>query len=104
MIKISDVNYEIFSIDPNAQLSVGDVVDLSVSDNMIVVIKSNGVHPIGVIEYFYGQDKVVVRFTQHKGITDNFDVNEIYPVNANLYVENGKFTTALNKNKCCVGM
>lgn len=90
---------------PAAQnVKKGDVIQLTVENNAVCLIKSDGTAPLGfltkkikivdkktrAIKRYVGE----VRHGRSIWETDNFDVRQRYPINANLYIDqNGMFTT-----------
>lgn len=94
----------------------GDVVQLTVENNSIYLIKSDGTAPLGFltrkVKVIDKKSKAIKRYigeVRHgRSIweTDNFDVQQRYPVNANLYInQNGVFTpTRPTENHPAIGM
>ena len=82
----------------------GDIVQLTVENNSVCLVKSNGLAPLGFltkkVKVVSKKTKAIKRYVgevRHgRSIweTDNFDVQQRYPINANLYIDqNGAFTT-----------
>ena len=85
------------------------VVQNIVIDNQVYVDLSNGSAPLGIVRHIeknmYDEMKAEVVFKRMFMETYSFDRQERYPVNANLYVSDGLFTTkAKSVNHPCVGM
>lgn len=100
-----DNNLPVFQVAKNVKIRRGDVVQLAVEDNQVVLIKSNGLAPLGFaisvfadLEYnVYPNTDVLharVEFKRLSVSTDNYEKYCIYPVNSNLYIsDSGLFTT-----------
>ncbi len=112
-------NYPQFQVSKNVKLSVGDIADLQIEDNQVVVTKSKGVAPIGFITSVFadGSNPVnswnnpavltaTVEFRRFVGYTDQYETTQVYPTNAHLYVsEAGLLTTRRpSENHPSVGM
>lgn len=74
----------------------GDVVQFTTNYDSRILVKSNGLAPYGIVagkrlvnDYFH------VEILLGRGVveTNNYDDAQFYPINANLFVENGRFTT-----------
>lgn len=104
MIKVVTdiVNAVQFPVAPNVKK--GDVVQLTVESNSVCLVKSDGTAPLGFltrrIKVVGKKTKAIKRYVgevrhgRSVWETDNFDVRQRYPVNANLYInQDGAFTT-----------
>lgn len=106
MLKFTTGYVGSLEFEPLDKLKIGDIAQLDVIGNKVVAIKSNGLCPFGVvvkkIKVLNKKSRTIkrhaVRVIFHRVAlkTDNYDVFQKYPVNANLFVnEDGKFTTKL---------
>jgi hypothetical protein len=90
-----------FLVHPNATFSPGMVAQLIVADSQVVATVSDGTAPIGIIDDIRdqhddstkGTNRMTVWGTRMIFQTDMYDHQAEYPLNANLYVEHGLFTT-----------
>lgn len=106
MLEINN-NLPEFSVSKNSKVSLGDIVDLTVEGNQVVVVKSKGISPIGFVTRLYTDLSLPensmtnrefitasVEFRKITGRTDLYETNQLYPISANLYVsEAGELTT-----------
>ena len=111
-----DNKLPIFQLGKDSDIKDGDIVQLSIENNSIVLIKSDGQSPIGWVKKILTanystliRDDILfaeIIFTRFFGYTDNFESDQIYPTNANLYVSsNSKLTTKkYHSNQYPVGM
>lgn len=94
-----NTNHPSFPISKNTKLSFGDIVQLMIEDNMVVLTKSDGTAPIGFVTSINGyvnqdRDRATIIFTRFYGQSDQYETTKVYPTNANLYVsEDGLLTT-----------
>lgn len=110
----SNANIGKFDLSPN--LKNGDVIQLTVKDNSVCLVKSNGVSPFGIllkkVRVVDKKTKTVKRsigkvaFSRCLIETDNYDVSQRYPINANLFInQHGQFTTfRLTENHQAIGI
>lgn len=93
-----------------AEISRGDVAQLTEYNNQVFAVKSNGSSPIGIVEKKVKIVKKKSRKIKRHAVkiiynrcliqTDNYDVNESYPLGANLFINNhGQFTTRQPSSK-----
>lgn len=94
MIEIYDGAKQYYhTIKSGIDLKVGEIVQLIVENNKIVIDRSDGTAPLGYICRVFDDGRAYVEFQRSMLRTDMYDPSELYPLNANLYVFNGLFTT-----------
>ncbi len=81
-----------------SKLEIGQIAQLVVEGNKIVIEKSDGLAPYGIVtvieaDPFLPRDRAWLSVERAIITTDQFVISEAYPLNANLYVTNGLFTT-----------
>lgn len=85
-------------IKTGSKLEIGQIAQLVVEGNKIVIEKSDGTAPYGIVTNiesnpFLSRDRAWVSIDRALVTTDQYETSEPYPLNANLYVSNGLFTT-----------
>ena len=102
-------------IDPENKIKIGDIGQLTVKNNTVILTKSDGKSPLGIIlkkvKIVDKKTRIIKRhaakllFSRCELETNNFDSKVRYPVNAPLFVnENGQFTTTQIESRPAVGM
>lgn len=104
-----------FKIDPNRQIKVGQIAQLSTDGNQIMAVASDGTAPMGlVIKKVKVKNKKTGSISHRVKIcvskvlieTDNYETDQKYPINANVFLsKDGKYSTKQElHNHAVVGM
>jgi hypothetical protein len=94
MIEIYDGPKQYYhTIKSGIDLKVGEIVQLAVENNKIVIDRSDGSVPLGYICRIFDDGRAYVEFQRSMLRTDMYEPSELYAINANLYVSNGLLTT-----------
>jgi len=94
MLEISNATTAAFKLNTLQILSLGDIVQLTYQGNNVVLSISDGLAPLGILTSISSvSDEGTVSYGRRYVTTDNYVTSVIYPLNANLYIADGKFTT-----------
>ena len=94
-------------------VSIGQIVQMETSNNQVYAVLSDGSAPLGFVTAItvsyaagvYTKEAEVSFARGYLETHESYDVHDNYPVNANLYVNNGKLTTTRwNSNYPAIGM